>query len=192
MAPDFVFLLFGSLLQTVCWLEKKYQHQQLQKQLGPLLDKMVLAMNMGRSFRESMGVATQTLPPFQKQILNQIYSFVVFMQHEKKYSKDPFIQDIVCEFKKIDGSAHRSIDRIKSFRQKIKIEERFRHKSRKAMKQARVQSIVMLLLYSAIFVFVLGYFGWKDYQHLFLVSILLFLVGFFWVFFSGRRYRWKV
>lgn len=154
----------------------------------------VLAMKMksGRSFRHALGETCAESDPKWRAKLSEIANAVVFSQQLRRGSRNPFIDEVVEELARIDQNPHASLKRLAVFRQKLRIEEDFRRRSGQVLARTRAQSLVMTVLYAVMFVFMVFKFGWDSNAPTLMTSALLFLVGSVWIYFSGRKIRWKV
>jgi hypothetical protein len=154
----------------------------------------VLAMKMksGRSFRHALGEVCIESDSKVRAKLSEITNAVVFSQQLKRSHRNPFIDEVVEELSRIDQNPHSSLKRLAVFRQKLRIEEDFRRRSGQVLARTRAQSVVMSILYVAMFIFMTIQFGWGSNAPTLLLSALLFTIGTFWIYFGGRKIRWKV
>src|SRR5690606_19255086 len=107
-------------------------------------------------------------------------------------NKDPFISMIVEEFRKIDANSHNSLQRLLSFRHKLRTESDYRRRSGQVVLQIRVQAGILVALYFATAVFVFLQTPASNLGMEILLSFFLFFVGTAIVFLYGRSYKWKV
>jgi hypothetical protein len=148
-------------------------------------------MLSGKSFRESLQGFSN-----QKDLRNYIFSEICMQINSNQAcgmtSTSKNVTRTYLEFKKIDESSHRHIDKLKSFRYTIKIEDKFRRKSRTAQMQPRAQSVVLSILYILAVLYFLANYDLKENLQLVLISFILFAGGTIWLWSIGRTLKWKV
>lgn len=182
-----IFLLGGAVIIVM-----RRRASQFREVLCEMLTLVSLKMKSGRSFRHAIGEAcAESDVRFRKQ-LSEIVNAVVFSQQIPLQRRHTFVDEVVSELTRIDQNPHASIKRLSVFRQKLRIENDFRRKSGQVLARIRAQSIVMTLLYFAIFAFMVCKFGWQENAPALLTSALLFAVGAVWISLGGRSMKWKV
>lgn len=155
------------------------------------LTLILLRMKAGKSFRLALTDAIDESDPRWRPMLAEIRELVVFSQQTDTSSISRFTQSIVSEFRAADQTPHAAVRRLESFRDRVRLEDDFRHKSGQILRQIRAQSVLLGGLYVAVFVFVTHQFGWVDHSRLLFLSVILFLSGLGWIWFGGRRFKWK-
>lgn len=157
------------------------------------LTLILLKMKSGKSFRQALAESVDESDRSHRTKLGEIANVVAFSQQDEVASiSDEFVREVVVEFKRVDQSPHSAIRRLTVFRDKLRIEDDFRHRSGQALAQIRAQSFVMSGLYLAVLLFTLHRFGWRKNSDVFLASFALFACGAIWIWFGGRRMKWKV
>jgi Flp pilus assembly protein TadB len=160
-----------------------------------VLSILILKMKSGRSFRSSLIEATSECDQRLRVKLSEIANVVAFSQQEKSTTKDqndPFMRELIEEFRLIDQQPHSSLRRLSVLREKIRVEDDFRRRSGQVLARLRAQSFVMCVLYACVFAFMCWHFGFKANARALCVSAMCFLCGTAWMWIGGRRLKWKV
>jgi hypothetical protein len=170
----------------------KRRNLAFREELRDALTITLMKMRTGRSFRQSFSeVVTESRPSIRVK-LSEIASVVAFSQQNKAISGDYFVSELVEELIRIDRNPHTAMKRLSVLRTKLKMEDDFRRRSGQVLARIRAQSYVMVGLYFAVAVFVIGKFGWRSNERVVLVSALVFALGQFWIWRGGRKMKWKV
>lgn len=184
-----IFLAFG--LFFVAWKISESRIRTVRQSFSLVLDEVILQMSSGKSFRDSMTQVCERQVGSLRIFLEDLVLSVVFSQQPKMWSNDLFFQEIVAEFQLIDRSNAKSLDRLRSFRKKIRTQLDFRRKSGQILSQIRTQSMVMSIFYLSLLVYVICSQGFAKNSQLILMSCLFFFLGSFWIYRIGKAYRWK-
>jgi hypothetical protein len=177
------------------FLYSKNLQNQFSKDFPSLLTSIILHMKLGQSFRQALRASIQQAKPRHRGILQSIYDHVAFSQQEmeaKSGSNRVWYQEIRAEIAKIDGSTHKTIEKVENFRRRLMIIEKFRRRSGRIRGQIRLQIILMSFIYVGIFAINFFMFSLKDYTGLVALSLAFYLVGMIIVFGIGRRIRWNI
>jgi Flp pilus assembly protein TadB len=198
------FVIFVPILVWICVLTSVLQRRgnQFRIEFRRSLGILAIKMNSGRSFRQAFSEVTQEVEPAFHAKMIEIGSAVVFSpqesHHETRISpagavlKERFLSELIDELVCIDRQPHAGLKRLAVLRERMQIEEDFRRKSGTVLSRIRAQSIMLSLLYILLLSFVLWRFGWFKNRHLVTLSATLFVLGTVWIWFSGRRIRWRV
>ena len=173
------------------WI-RMYRETCFRRHFLGFLNKIILQMRSGNSFRQAVVRANETNSSFVRTKMDDIMKIVVFSQHSSTVTKSSFVDFIISEFKLVDTHSHRSLQRLLNLRKKIQIEEEFRHRSGQVLNQIRLQSTVITVLYSALLIFVVVQYGFMKHSGIIYVSTFMFIVGLLFVFKLGRKLKWKV
>ncbi|MCM2282142.1 MAG: hypothetical protein NDI61_09885 [Bdellovibrionaceae bacterium] len=165
------------------WTFRKYFRETL--------TLILLRMKAGKSFRHALGEAIRESPVRWRPLLMEIRELVVFSQQTSSIGVSPLQHLIVQEFRAADQTPHAAVRRLESFRERLRLEDDFRHRSGQVLRQIRAQSLLLSGLYFAVLVFVARKFGIAAHGKLFSLSIALFLMGLSWIWMGGRRWKWK-
>ncbi len=157
------------------------------------LDRVVLLMRSGRAFHESLQVSVDEEKNmfFRKKIQNLV-CFVVFSQQKDQCSRSSFAFKVALEMEKIGEIPHHQLENLLYLRRNLKIEGKIRHKSEQVLRQIRLQSVVLSILYFLLLCFLIFFQGFEENMGLIGMSLFLFSCGSFWIYRGGRGYRWKV
>lgn len=157
-----------------------------------LMTLIILKMKSGRSFRSALTETVAESDSSMRAKFSEIASVVAFSQQEKMAQSDPFVRELVDEFRLIDQQPHASLRRLTVFREKIRAEDEFRRRSGQILARLRAQSLVMCGLFGAVLIFMITRFGFQANLRIYLTSSALFLAGVAWMWMGGRRLVWKV
>lgn len=170
----------------VWWWKKN-----LAKQFYLFINEIVLNMHSGMSLRQSMRmILPQTHPRFRKR-LEKLTEFVVFSPHISPKTFLPEEFELISVLKKIDQETHSGLQHIENYRRKLKITLDFRHRSGQILGQIRLQAIILSVLYAILLAYSIQQRSFFEYLELTFLSIGLFMFGLLWIFWAGRRIKWK-
>ena len=173
----------------------KNQQTQFSKEFPAVLTSIILHMKLGQSFRQALRAAIQQAKRRPRIILQSIYEHVAFSQQEMTAESAPkgvWYAEICAEIAKIDGSTHKTIEKVENFRRRLMIVEKFRRRSGRIRGQIKLQMILMSLIYAGIFAINYFMFSLKDYKGLVTLSLAFYLAGMITVLSIGRRIRWNI
>jgi len=170
------FILFEKIMQNI------FEKSKIQ-----LLDSLILQIRVGNSPQKALTEALYCSSKLEKKLFEPIK--YVFNTH---FSEDQihflFTRDYILELRVILISA----SRVQSFRDGLKIQFQFKHKSNQVTQQIKAQAIVASVIYLIIFVISYLNLGLNQFPNLMLASFVLFLVGIIVVFKIGGKIRWKI
>jgi hypothetical protein len=179
----FVLLIFEKFL-------KKYRENKFNINILLFLDRVILFVQAGKSFRVALERSHEAGDVFTQQRTLKILESVCFAQQTT--STGTLGDFIVSELRQIDLNAHKTLPRLEQLRRQIKIESDFRQKSEQISLRFRIQSYVMSALYLAILAVVTRVCEISRIWPLILASNVFFTAGFVWVYMTGKRIKWKV
>ncbi|MBX7232124.1 MAG: hypothetical protein K1X29_08570 [Bdellovibrionales bacterium] len=104
---------------------------------------------------------------------------------------EPVWQEIQLEFLAIDHQPHQAIQRLQSWRSRLKLTADFRRRSGQVLAQVRLQATLVGVLYVALLLFSLMRGVWRTHAILVGVSMILFLMGVFLIFKMGKKIKWS-
>ena len=184
--PQLTFFIF-----IVCL--KNQRRSGFQEKFANILTRLILKMKAGRGFRQALGEIILEVDPQMRIRLSEVRDLVVFSQHDATETAiSPSLAPIISEFRLADQLPHAALRRLQVFREKIRCENEFRRKSGQILKQIRAQSLLLSGLYVAVLIFVARHFDALKHARLIFCSISLFCAGLFWIWWGGRRWKWKV
>lgn len=190
-------ILYGSLfvLFVVKFIYTKRLKTQFQSEFPGFLTSIILQMKLGQSFRQSLRFTHQTMKTQWQSVFREICYDVAFSQQEKQPTNsfwNDFCEEMRSEVKKIDGSTHKTIEKVENFRRRLIIIDKFRRRSGRIRGQVQIQVFFMCLIYALIFAVNAWLFDLWSYKLVLMISILFFILGLFMVVFIGRRIQWTV
>lgn len=161
----------------------------LQANFVSILDEIILEMRMGRSFRESFQKSSLGQPKWVQKLFDELLTAFVLRQAISAREID---EGMLRELRDVFLASLKQLDRLRSLRRRLKIERDFRQKSRKALIQVRMQSLILSLLFVPLLIYQLWNRGWVEQKAIVTVSTVLFVAGAWWIVGAGRRYQWKI
>ncbi len=183
-----IIVLLITIFVTKLNREKKFRDEFLN-----LLDRILLQVQSGKSFRVSLQLANQFTPEIFQIKINQIIEAIVFSKDlQTSQTQNQFVEEIFFELSLVDKFPHKCLQRLTAYRRKLKIESEFRHKSSQKQRQVKIQTVVLSFLYALTLAFVVFSFGFQENQRLIIVSFGLFLAGILVVLYLGRQNQWKL
>lgn len=181
--PIFIFII-----AEYTWIRKR--KQIFRQKFSSLLEAVITRMKMGHSFRESLKLGIDSIESNPiKEDFKELRDRMIYSQNPGTYTP----KDQLFVFK-IFQNADRDpqpITHLRYIQHTLKVESKFQQKARQALLQIHIQSIILTLLYIALFIFVILFFGT---QFLFLLSLSLFLfsIGTMIVFITGKNIKWTL
>lgn len=192
--PHFLWIFQGITMLSIFWTPKLiiyYSKRRLMQNFSRFLDQMILNMQSGTAFRRSFQQLIHFESGFMKVQLQEILNHIIYPTNANLIS-DRELRQIVLEFVEIDQMSAKSLDHLKSFRQLCRLQLEFQRKESQIKESVRVQSVILVLLYVALFVFVATRFGFQENSRIFLFSGSLLGIGLIVLQLIGGHRRWKV
>ena len=171
---------------------RRCREQNFKSQFLEFLERVILLVRAGKSFRQALTIANQDNEAFSQQRLDKILEFVFFSQHSTQIESDKFTQEIVKELVQVDRTSHRSLERLIVMRRNLRLESDFRRKSEQVLRRIRWQSYIFTGLYVALFGFMISQFQFREILGYIAVSVTFFVTGLVWIICSGRVIKWKI
>lgn len=186
-------LIFGPQIFVLIYAIylRKMREKSFRKYFRESLTNLILKMKTGKSLRQALHEIANESDPFMRRKLSEIMEIVVFSQQKSRPS-DSFIAQVIRELCRADQNSHSSLRVLTTYRDRLRVEDEFRHKSGQVLSQIRFQALLMTGLYLAVLIFVSFQFGFQRNQKLIGISLLFFILGLAWIFLGGRRLKWKV
>lgn len=185
---QFTLFLTPFVLSKIIFLRRE---KHISKNFVSILDSVIIRMRVGSSLREALMTTANTQTPSTQFLVQEFVTLLSFDRPLYELVSDQKLQKNFLELRNVDKQPHRAIERLKSLRRRLQMEEKLRQKSRKALLQARAQAVILSVMYLLLLSYSLWKYGWKSSATLIFVSIVLFSVGSFWLWSMGRRFRWK-
>ena len=188
--PSFILFLAPCIFLIFLFVFlKKKEEKDILFQLHSLLLPLESQMKLGYSFINSWQKGLEALKSEKNkqkiQKMTEILNFQDDFQHPDKEIEN-FIKDLML----IRQSAS-PLQRLRHLQRKVKIEQAFQTKSKRALLQIRIQSGLLSFFYVGILIWTIVAYG-RQYIYLILISALLFSLGLLWIFKAGRKMKWSV
>ncbi len=158
------------------------------QEIVSFLDGMLLQMRLGRSFKEALQNNLAGRPLWFEKEFRLFLDALVLKQSFSGVIGD---KTLFVELEQVATASVKQIERLKSLRRKLKIEDDFRQKSSKALLQVRMQSVLLSLMYVPLVLFQIFRGALQQAPMVLLTSSALFIAGSLWIASAGRRYKWK-
>lgn len=190
----FTFAPIGALIVFFIFYLKSLE-TQFRYDFPDILTAIILQMKMGHGFRKSFQEVISQIPKKYESGFRYVFENVVFSPHKidkKMTGGSAFLREIIVEFKKVDQSAHKSIEKLENFRRRLIVLNSFRRKSGRIRGQVQLQAGILFVIYALCFAFVAFAFSLRGLEGLILLSFTLFVAGVCLVFYLGRDVKWKI
>lgn len=192
--PTLLWLFIGILLITLKFFPailRFFLIQRLRRALIPLLDCMILGLQTGNSFRNSFQSAVESQSGWERMQMLEVLQSLQYPEASEA-AKAALLKDFQSEMRTIDKSQTRCVEQVKALRRHYKMVADFRRRSGQVSQQIKMQAIIVTALYLALFVFVIMQFGFEKHRNLLFISGIVFNAGLVFIFYIGRRMKWKV
>ena len=164
-----------------------------QTQLIGFLTATTLQMKSGKNFTQSFLLASEQLPTFYRERFLEIYNSLMFLENQRNSSSLPlFLREIVGDLHQIKNRPQNALKGIQNLRQRLVREEKFKLKGSVLSQQSLIQTIVLSVLYFALFAYVLINYGLAQNFILILSSLVFYLSGIAATLAIGRTHKWLV
>ena len=158
-------------------------------QLCSLLIPLESRMKWGLSFINAWQQGLEDLK--SEKIKSKIQKITECLKFQSEFhypdkEVENFIKDLM--------SIHRSpnpLKRLQHLQRKVRIEQAFQIKSKRALLQVRIQSGILSLFYFGLLAWTIRAHG-SQYTLLITISFLFFCIGLFWIIKTGRTMKWSV
>ena len=165
--------------------------QQLYLQFELLLNALITQIKIGTGFRPAFKKAVLSLSRqhFQNYFMEILEVISFSKSFRKEFCFSP-LQQMITELKRADQSSQ-CLEHLENLRHQVRVQSVFRKKVQAALLQVRIQSVILLIFYFGLFIFVLHQYGLKYIKTL-LLSFCLFIFGLIILFQCGRKIKWTV
>jgi Flp pilus assembly protein TadB len=160
-----------------------------------IITSLILQMKMGRGLRKSFQIYLESGSKRYTSTLHYIYDNVVFLPQEidkKMTEQSCFVRELIIEFKKIDQSTHKSIEKLENFRRRLIILNEFRRRSGRIRGQVQLQAAVLTFIYVGCFAMMTLLFNLLAHPQVLLISLLLYSIGALGIFLMGNKIKWSI
>lgn len=168
---------------------KKQEEKNLLFQLFSMLIPLESQMKLGLSFINALQKEVKELK--SEKIKSKIHKIIEILKFQNKFHHpDKEIKNFIKDLMTVHQSSS-PLKKLQHLQRKVKIEQSFHTKSKRALLQIRIQSGILSLFYFGLLVWTFISYGSK-YIYLILISFLFFCIGLFWIFKTGRKMKWSV
>lgn len=185
------FAIFMVPFLVLC-IQEQTRKKIFQRNLISILDNLIIQIRTGKSLRDAVLETAAQLKDPLRYYLHEMSSAMEFSSNLESKIKDPLFSETLSELVHIHRAAHKQIDRIKTFRRKVKIEEDFRRKSGQVSMQTRAQALVLGIIFCGLLLFTLTVHGFAGNESIISSALALYFIGLILLFRIGRGYKWKV
>lgn len=179
-----------STIAVTIFVTTHLRERKFRQDFVDFIDRLILQVRSGHSFRNSLEVSNTKTPQPSRFKVEKIIEAVHFSQ--KIETSNAFVREIFEELVSVQRFPHKTLDRLCAFRRKIKIEDDFRRKSGRIVRQVRIQITFLFFMYAAVMSFVIVRFGFLDNLKIILWSAALFAMGLVGFFYLGVKKQWKI
>ncbi len=172
-------------LLTFIWKE------QFLTQFEFFLNSLIARIKVGLGFRSGFKLAIQTMSSlhFQNHFMDILDSILLSKRMRKEYLFSPMRQ-MIEELQRTDHS-HQCLKHLENLRHQLRTRTRFRRKVQVAILQVRIQSFLLLIIYTGLLFFILYRYGLK-YPKILFTSSALFALGTIFLLQCGRKIKWTI
>ena len=174
------FVLFDKIMKNV------FEKSKIQ-----LLDALILQIRVGQSPQKALTEAVYSCSNLEKKIFDPM-KYIFGANFSSEQIQFIFVKNYILELRAILISSSRVVEQIQSFRDGLKIQFQFHHKSKQITQQIKAQAIVAAFIYLMIFLISYYNLGLSEYPMLMMVSGLMFIAGLILVFKLGGSIKWKI
>jgi Flp pilus assembly protein TadB len=183
-------LLCCSLLLALPSLFMYRLRRRIQSEFPVFLDKIILEMKCGHSFRGALDRHLGPSDEFWQQWLRSMIETRVLLQ-QIGVENDTWWTPYLRELKAAEQNPHLALTHLENFREKLCVLSEFRRKSGQAMLQARIQMLVMAVLYLALLAITAMRAPIQSHRRTLFMSLCLFVTGQIVFWWAGRKRTWK-
>jgi len=177
-------------IAVTIFVTKHIRERRFRQDFVDFTDRLILQVRSGHSFRNSLEVSNTKTPQSSRLKVEKIIEAVHFSQ--KIETSNTFVREIFEELSSVQLFPHKTLDRLCAFRRKMKIEDDFRRRSGRIVRQVRIQIIFLICMYVAVMSFVTLRFGFLENFKIILCSLALFTLGLLGFFYLGVKKQWKI
>jgi Flp pilus assembly protein TadB len=184
-------LCCGSLLLTLPSFFKWRLKSRIQSEFPSFMNKIILEMKSGFSFRGAIERQLHLPIEIWEQWLRSMIESRVFLHQiggETEAWWTPYLQELQAA----EQNPHQALTRLENFREKLRVMSEFRRKSGQATAQARIQMVVMTVLYIALLILTTSQMPIRAHHRTIVLSLSLFVVGQIAFWWAGRKRNWKI
>lgn len=163
----------------------------IQSEFPVFINKIILEMKAGFGFRSAIDKHLSNPNEIWEQWLRSMIETRVFLRTSNDSSVH-WWSIYLQELQAAEENPHLALTRLENFRQKLQILSEFRRKSGQALAQARIQMVVMTVLYLALFAATMTQFQIAPHREIIFASMTLFIAGQFLFWWLGRKRTWKI
>jgi hypothetical protein len=155
------------------------------------VEKIILKMQNGNSFRSSITEICHESDAFVQQNIHMLTYFVSFstqMMPELSKKQQNYFQELLA----MDRRPHYALVQLKLLQRSLRLQIFFRRKSGQVSFQARFQSYFILGIYFVILFLQTRYLTYANVKTYLFISLPLVALGFYLTQYLGRRLKWNL
>ncbi len=183
-----ILILLG--VSVTIFVTRVRRERSFRQEFVEFLDRLILQVRSGKGFRQSFEISNSFTQLQSQKKIQKIFDSITYQALMTQ--NDKFVLEIYHHLKEIDRSSQKSVDRLMSFRKKLKTEDDFRRRSGTLIRQIRIQVVFLSVFYLGLLVFLAQQFAISEYWKVYGLSLSLFLLGILSFFLLARRKTWKI
>lgn len=177
----------GVIIFTL-WLLERRQIDTLKKEIPCFIDRWILNMKLGKSLSAARTAALSQMSTRTASLISPLFIGSISSRRTHLILD----QKVLNEFLELSESPHSALQRLQSARESMRKSENFRRKSGQAVRQATIQSAVLLFLLIALAMFTVHRYGWRRNSDLLTASLLLSGLNLVCMRYLAGKKRWMI
>lgn len=155
------------------------------------LDRVILLLRIGRSFRRAMSEANESSPAWFRSGMHDALEVINYSK-EKSEVGVLFIDEVVRELQVIERSSAKTLQMALAFRKKIQIEDEFSGRVAVVLRRYRIQAVAMVVIFIVLAVGSAWFHGFQKVLPFISWSLPPFVAGTILTLVDRRNLKWKV
>jgi uncharacterized protein with PQ loop repeat len=171
--------------------KKQRREQQEEHDFLIFIEKIILKMQNGNSFRASIQEIHRESDAFVQQHGSLLAHFVSFSPQMEAFTEkrhEFYFAELLC----IDKKPHLALVQLKLLQKSIRLQIFFRRKSGQVSFQARFQSYFIVGIYFVILLLQTQFLGFQNVKSFFYLSLPLVGLGFYLTQRIGKKLKWNL
>ena len=185
--PPLILLITGSAPLALIACERR-RLTALRARVPLFVDKWILNLRLGASLTGARARALHDEDPHVQRLLRPVFESGT-LERRRHLLLSPAV---LREFEQLTRATHAGLERLETLRSHLRDESEFRRKSGQAVRQAAIQSVVMLIMLIALSIFTIHRYGWSRSGDLVTIAATLSLLGTVLMSRLTRKSRWNL